>query len=263
MPFTPSHAIVALPFVRTRLMPAAIAVGAMTPDLPLFVRRTPVTYLVTHDPRWIALTAVIAFALLLVWRGLLRPAVRELSPRVLAERLPVAWDGGLRAGLRETLPRTWGSGLLLVVSLLLGVASHIVWDSFTHEDRGGLLILPALAERWGPVDGFTWMQHASSVIGLLVLAVAGAMWLRRREVAPVVRVLPGAVRAAWWASLPLALAAAWTWGILTFGPLHDGFTVAHLAYRVLPPTCAVWAGGTAVLCAIVQLARGGSAGFRG
>ena len=38
MPFTPSHAVVALPFVRTPLVPAAIAVGAMAPDLPLFVR---------------------------------------------------------------------------------------------------------------------------------------------------------------------------------------------------------------------------------
>ena len=38
MPFTPSHAVVALPFLRTPLVPAAIAVGAMTPDLPLFVR---------------------------------------------------------------------------------------------------------------------------------------------------------------------------------------------------------------------------------
>ena len=33
MPFTPSHAVVALPFIRSPLVPAAIAVGAMTPDL--------------------------------------------------------------------------------------------------------------------------------------------------------------------------------------------------------------------------------------
>lgn len=38
MPFTPSHAIVALPFVRSPLAPAAVAVGAMAPDLPLFTR---------------------------------------------------------------------------------------------------------------------------------------------------------------------------------------------------------------------------------
>ncbi len=48
MPFTPSHAVVALPFVRTPLLPAAIAIGAMTPDLPLFLRGTPLSYQATH-----------------------------------------------------------------------------------------------------------------------------------------------------------------------------------------------------------------------
>ena len=90
MPFTPSHAVVALPFVRTPLVPAAIAVGAMTPDLPLFLRGTPLSYQLTHTN--VALSVVIAFALLALWYFVLRPAVRELSPTWLATRLPGEWD---------------------------------------------------------------------------------------------------------------------------------------------------------------------------
>ena len=56
MPFTPSHAVVALPFVRTPLVPAAIAIGAMTPDLPLFVRALPLDYGVTHSLGWLPAT---------------------------------------------------------------------------------------------------------------------------------------------------------------------------------------------------------------
>ena len=103
MPFTPSHAVVALPFVRTPLVPAAIAIGAMTPDLPLFVRGLPLHYGVTHSFAWLPATVVVALALLLVWRCVLRPAVRELSPRWLAVRLPAQWDVGAGAALRETL----------------------------------------------------------------------------------------------------------------------------------------------------------------
>ncbi len=58
MPFTPSHAVVALPFVRTPLVPAAIAIGAMTPDLPLFVRGLPLHYGVTHSFAWLPATVV-------------------------------------------------------------------------------------------------------------------------------------------------------------------------------------------------------------
>jgi hypothetical protein len=255
MPFTPSHAIVALPFVRTRLIPAAIAIGAMTPDLPLFVRRTPVTYLGTHDPWWLPATALLAFVLLLVWRCLLRPAARELAPHALAARLPSAWDAGFRAALGETVPRRWGSALLLLASLAIGVASHIVWDAFTHGGRFGLVLVPALVQPWGPLRGFTWMQHASSVVGIMVLVIAGAVWWRRQRTAPVTRVLPPVVRVAWWLSLPVGLGVAWTWGLVAFGPLHPEFTVAQLAYRVLPPACAVWAAVTLVLCLIVQAQR--------
>ena len=86
MPFTPSHAVVALPFVRTPLLPAAIAIGAMTPDLPLFLRGTPLSYQATHTN--VALSTAIEFVLLVLWYAPLRPAVRELAPLAVARRLP-------------------------------------------------------------------------------------------------------------------------------------------------------------------------------
>lgn len=255
MPFTPSHAVVALPFLRTRLVPAAIAIGAMTPDLPLFVRGTPLSYGHTHDLAWIVPTAVVALVLLLVWRALLRPAVRELSPRWLASRLPASWDAGARAAWRETFSGGWIGALLLAASLLLGVLSHIAWDAFTHEGRGGLLLWPALAEPWGPMLGFKWLQHGSSAFGLIVIAVWAALWLRRRVAVPVVRVTPPAVRVVWWLSLPAVLAIAWVAGLAVFGGLTPTFTVAHLAYRVLPPACAMWGAMTLVLCLVVVARR--------
>ena len=273
MPFTPSHAVVALPFVRTPLVPAAIAVGAMTPDLPLFVRALPLHYGRTHAFEWLPATVVLALMLLLVWRCVLRPAVRELSPRLLAVRLPGQWDRGAGGALRETFglgidpsePATRRAPLrvivLLVVSLLLGVVSHIVWDLFTHEGRWGVTAIPALGDDWGPLPGYKWLQHASTALGLVIIGVWMLVWLvRRRPEASVARTLPAWVRWTWWLSLPACLLAAWLWGLGAYGPLDDDFTAAHLAYRVLPPACAVWGALTLVLCVVVQavVARGGS-----
>ena len=165
MPFTPSHAVIALPFVRTPLVPAAIAVGAMTPDLPLFVRILPLHYGRTHAFEWLPVTVLLALLLLLVWRCVLRPAVRELSPTWLAMRLPGEWDRGTTAALRETFAgapaatASWRSILLLVASLVIGVVSHIVWDLFTHEGRWGVAAFPALGEEWGPLPVYKWLQH--------------------------------------------------------------------------------------------------------
>ncbi|BDV30302.1 DUF4184 family protein [Microbacterium terricola] len=265
MPFTPSHAVVALPFVRTPLVPAAIAVGAMAPDLPLFVRDSPLTYQVTHTN--IAVAVLVSLALLLVWWALLRPAVRELSPRWLAARLPGEWDATGReivATVRAPRPgarrAVWRSGgvlaILLALSLVLGVVSHIAWDAFTHDGRWGVSLFPALGEYWGPLLGYKWLQYGSGVIGVVILTVSAALWMRGRDAAtPVDRVLPAAIRVGWWISLPIVLVAGWLIGLAVYGPLTAEWTPAHLAYRVLPPASAAWGVLTLGLCVAVQVLR--------
>lgn len=254
MPFTPSHAVVALPFLRTPLVPAAIAIGAMTPDLPLFVRGVGLNYAFTHTFGNVVWTGFLAFVLFLVWRVVLRPAVPELVPLPLARRLPAEWSDrvAVAAGRAVGVGEKRSYPVLLAASLVIGVLSHIVWDLFTHEGRWGVQALPALELMWGPLTGFKWLQHGSSVVGLAIIGVWALLWLRRREPRPgTVRWLPAGVRVAWWASLPVILIGAWVWGLVAFGPLDAEFTVQHLAYRVLPPACALWGTLTVVLCVLI------------
>lgn len=258
MPFTPSHAVLALPFIRTPLIPAAIAIGAMTPDLPLFVRGIGLSYGFTHDDGNIIWTTFIALALFLVWRGVLRPAVRELSPSAIARRLPGDWDTpalpSMAAAIGVGESRFYS--LRLVLSLMLGVLSHILWDLFTHEGRWGSELLPILDDQWGPLQGFKWLQHGSSAVGLVVIGIWMLLWLRRRTDADAsARVLPDAARMVWWLSLPVVLIVAVIGGYVAFGPFTGGFTVQHLAYRVLPPACALWGLATLVLCLVIGLRR--------
>lgn len=263
MPFTPSHAVVALPFVRIPGVPAAIAVGAMTPDLPLFLRGTPISYDETHSFPWLPLTGLIALVLLFVWRCLLRPAVRELAPGWLAARLPGEWDASIAASARETFaPNAWHDRraralypAVLAAALMFGVATHIVWDLFTHEGRWGTRVLPVLNDQWGPFIGFKWLQHGSSVVGLAVLGVWAVVWLWRRRPNTVRRALPAGVRWGWWLSLPIMLLGAWVWGVVALGPFTDEWTIPHLAYRVLPPACAVWGVLTLLIAVAVSIAR--------
>ncbi|MFG6280334.1 DUF4184 family protein [Microbacterium sp. 5K110] len=255
MPFTPSHAVVALPFVRTRLVPAAIAVGAMTPDLPLFLRGMVPDYAMTHDPLWVPVTVLVAFVLLVVWRCVLRPAVRELTPKPVAERLPAEWDAGARSAFRETVGGGVAAVLWLVASLALGVLTHIAWDVLTHEGRAGVQLFPVLDEQWGPLPGVKWLQHASSLFGLVVLAVFAAIWLARRAPQPVNRVIPDAARLAWWLSLPLALMVSSAIAIVLAGGFGPDFTPTHLIYGVLTKVATAWAVVTVALALAVQARR--------
>jgi hypothetical protein len=65
---------------------------------------------------------------------------------------------------------------LASVAVMLGAATHIVWDSFTHRGTAVVDAIPALrAEvfrygRW-PIRWFVVLQHVSSAIGLALLAI--------------------------------------------------------------------------------------------
>ncbi len=261
MPFTPSHAVVALPFIRTPLVPAAIAVGAMIPDLPLFVRGFPLGYGRTHDLLWLPVTVVVALAALLVWRLLLRPAAGDLVPGFVARRMPVGWDSSPRASVRETFTRrgqgnpTIGGVAILLVSLALGVVSHIAWDAFTHEGRWGEDLFPLLAEPWGPLTGVKWLQYGSGVAGLVIIGIWVVLRLRAQPPRPFRGAIPAVVRWVWWVSLPVSLISAWIAGALAAGPFTATFTPAHLAYRVLPSTVGVWGLVTVVLCVVISVIR--------
>jgi hypothetical protein len=197
VPFTVSHAVVALPFVRSPLPYGAVAVGAMTPDLPLFFPGV-AGYGTTHSFPGVMLVSVpIALVLYAVWRLLLRPAAPRLLPRAVGSRLPAAWAEARVPALREVA--------LIVVALAIGIATHVLWDAFTHPDRFGSVLIPGLATTWGPLPGTQWLQYASSVGGLVLVAIVGVRHLLGAPRSTVVA-LPR-VRAAFGAAVLLAGAA--------------------------------------------------------
>lgn len=258
MPFTPSHAVVALPFVRTPLVPAAMAIGAMTPDLPLFVRGAGIDYGFTHSYANLVGTGLLAFVLFLLWRVVLRPAVPELVSDWLARRMPEDWSEPALTSLRRSvgIGQSRWYPVWLAASVLLGVASHILWDSFTHEGRWGVAVFPALAQMWGPFTGFKWLQYITGVLALVVLAAWAAMRLMRavpHETGR--RALPLGVVIAWWISLPVILITAWVLGGMAYDPYSTEVTTQQLAYKVLPPACAIWGALTLVLCVLRPLFR--------
>lgn len=265
MPFTPSHAVVALPFVRTPLPFGAVAVGSMAPDVPLFFP-VGVTYEQTHGfPSLLLFSVPVAVLLYLVWRLLLRPAARALLPTSIGAHLPASWDGreagrvpvaGSGAGLARTAP--WA-----LLALVLGVVTHVLWDAFTHPDRFGSTLVPALAERWGPLVGTQWAQYASSLGGLVVLAIAAARYLRRTPPAPPssrpATVSTRRIRLAFWGSLIAALVAGVVVVASTRGLPTDVHTAKSFTFFAGTLAGALVLVATAVAAVAVQLARSGRA----
>ncbi|WP_382304232.1 DUF4184 family protein [Herbiconiux sp. UC225_62] len=206
MPFTVSHAIVAVPFARTALPAGAVAAGAMAPDLPLFL---PVgfDYESTHELPWFPVTGlVLAFLAFALWRVVVRPVAREVSPRGLAERLPAEWSGSAGDGWRS-LALSGREAALLVAALAIGVVSHIIWDGFTHAGRWGSALLPVLDEDMAGIPLAVWLHYLSSLLGLVAVMAWLVAWLVRRR--PIAQPRDARPRSAifFWAVVALGTAA--------------------------------------------------------
>lgn len=204
MPFTISHVAAILP-LRGRgergLPLAALAAGSMSPDLPYFQPfvdwrlMSPPTHGVTGILTW---DLLFGMAMWTAWRAGAAP-LHDLVPDPIRNRWrPAGWPAN---------PHAW---LLVIVAVLVGAATHVLWDEFTHAGRFGATQIPAIGAdypmAWGPFPGYRLLQYASGVIGLAVVAWVG---LRQpsREGGP--RPRPGLARVvAWLVPLSAATAAA-------------------------------------------------------
>ena len=154
MPYTFAHPAAVLPLARPMgrfAVPSALAIGSMVPDLWYFV-----PYVARADSHSLAalawfcipagLLSYLAFHLLLK-----EPLIALLSPR-------------LRAFTCSGLPAVpWHS---VAISLAVGALTHIAWDALTH------------------IEGQSWLQHASTALGVGLLVRWAWPRLKRAPAAP-------------------------------------------------------------------------------
>jgi Domain of unknown function (DUF4184) len=168
MPFTISHAAAVLPLHKwsnARLPLSALMIGSMSPDFWYFIPFD-LTRISTHN--FVGLFWFCWPVSLLLWilfvRVLEQPTF-ALLPEPWRVRL-IPCGGKLD---RNTL-------MSASVAAILGAATHVIWDSFTHGNSPTARALPVL---WHVVLEFadervrlySLLQHASSVLGMAVLIV--------------------------------------------------------------------------------------------
>jgi len=196
MPFTAAHPLAVLPLLRLGprrlgLDPTCLVIGSMAPDFEYFVRGEQISSIShTLAGLWLwNLPATLVLAALV--HGVLKWPMLLVAPAAIARR-------AVRLVGRPWRAR-WGVAALAscTISALLGAATHLAWDSVTHADGFGpqhfrALKAPIALPVVGTMVLHRALQHASTLVGLGVLAALVVRWLvRSRPVA-----LPAAPRLA-------------------------------------------------------------------
>ncbi len=75
--------------------------------------------------------------------------------------------------------------LMIFAALLVGIASHMVWDIFTHESGYYAQIKNPIAELWQTTSKWTpayFCQIVTSIIGLVFLGIQWIAYLKQKHI---------------------------------------------------------------------------------
>jgi hypothetical protein len=83
--------------------------------------------------------------------------------------------------------------MFIVLAVLIGAATHIIWDEFTHDTGWGLKLLPLLNSpvlviAGHEIYGYKLFQYGSTLIGLPVLLTLFVRWYKKADRVKVVSV---------------------------------------------------------------------------
>jgi hypothetical protein len=172
LPFTFSHPAIVLPlsFLPKKYYSlTGLIVGSVTPDFEYFLRmKVDSDYSHTISGMfWFDLP--LGLLLAFIFHGLVRDP--------LIANLP-GWFQRRMNGFRDFKWKNYffSNWLIVLISLLIGIASHLFWDSFTHRNGYFVLHYPALANEISlfafPVTIYHILQHGSSLVGAFVILYA-------------------------------------------------------------------------------------------
>jgi len=172
MPFTFTHPAIILPLTylpRKWFSLTGLVIGSLTPDFEYFLRmRVKSNYSHTIEGIiWFDLP--LGLLLAFIFHNIVRNSLIDNLPTFLKSKFSTfkqfEWN--------RLFFKNW---LVVIISILIGTASHLFWDSFTHDHGYFVEAIPSLKNTIdifrGQIPIFKILQHSSTLIGGLVIALA-------------------------------------------------------------------------------------------
>ena len=163
MPFTFAHPAAVLWGARWHRAGApfsAFVIGSMSPDFEYFLRLRTVSVYSHTVPGILSFCLPVGLVVYLLHRWIVAPALYSNLPRAVRERLTESPCNG-------SLPRLL---LLISAAIMIGAATHILWDGFTHGHGYFVRGSNSLESRFMGLPVYKFLQHGSTFLGFGIMA---------------------------------------------------------------------------------------------
>jgi len=182
MPFTVSHAAAVIPLRKVfhGFLPlSALIIGSFSPDFRYFIPALRLQIFSHSLPAIFVFCLPLSLLVLFVFHKIVKEPLFQLLPESLQRRIEPESLKFSFLPLKKLIA--------IVIAIILGAFTHIVWDSFTHEHGDAVERWQVLYTTSFRVFGFDLrlyklLQHGSTFVGLGLLAYWFMKWFRKQPV---------------------------------------------------------------------------------
>jgi hypothetical protein len=170
MPFTFAHPAIVLPLGKIKhasISMSAFIIGSITPDFEYFAKMK-LSGRYSHGIEGMFLLDLpMAIFVALIFHGLLKKPLINNLPSYFKSRLQPLKEFNFIQYLGKHY-------YIFIFSLLVGIASHIVWDSFTHTHAFfarhiDFLSKPISLLGFPTMPACRYLQHISTAVGFIII----------------------------------------------------------------------------------------------
>jgi Domain of unknown function (DUF4184) len=190
MPFTFSHPAAVLPLAylpKRFISMTGLVIGSMAPDFEYFLKMKSYSSYSHTWPGLFWFDLPVSIMLAFAFHLFVRDRLIDNLPVFLTKRLLIFKNFNWVKHFKENF-------LIVIVSIIVGVTSHILWDKFTHEGKIFVQIIDE-AHYTFTIAGHSFsryriLQDVSSIIGGLIVIYAlfelpaGKLFVRQRSIVP-------------------------------------------------------------------------------
>lgn len=150
-------------------------IGTFAPDFEYLLRLAPRGRFLHTPLGALVLTLPVALTVLWMFHSIVKQPAAMLLPEVVRRRLPDTSQKFHLGGPARFL--------LITASILVGIASHLLWDSFTHPNtwlyrRWSILGQPFALPIAGEMPLYKILQHSSTILGMGIVFAWLVIWYR-------------------------------------------------------------------------------------
>lgn len=175
MPLTISHPAAVIPFKKFGLPLSALIIGSMMPDFEFFLRLSS-TRVVGHTIPGIVLFCLpVGLIVLFLFHKVIKKPLLSLLPQSHRHRISAVGTEFRFLPLKQLFR--------VIVALIIGILSHLLLDSLTHENSFFTSHIPLLSfaivkTPFGSLKVYFLLQQIFSFIGFLLMMRWYGVWYK-------------------------------------------------------------------------------------